>query len=92
MLFTGWNAYYVINNTSEKAKTVFNIRLNNYREDTKNPKAILACRHFQQQDRNLNSRIKLIIINNVVNNSSSKDILREGLIRHKNFEIQKLKT
>ena len=33
-----------------KAETVFNIRMNNHRKDTKDPNAILACRHFQQQD------------------------------------------
>ena len=29
-----------------KAETTFNIRLNNHRKDTKDPHAILACRHF----------------------------------------------
>ena len=29
-----------------KAETTFNIRLNNYRKDTKKPTAILACRRF----------------------------------------------
>ena len=29
-----------------KAETVFNIRLNNHRKDTKNQNAILACRDF----------------------------------------------
>ena len=31
-----------------KAKTAFDIRLNNHKKDIKNPNAILAYRHFQQ--------------------------------------------
>ena len=92
MLFTWWNAYYVINNTSEKAETVFNIRLNNYREETKNPNAIIACRRFKRQGHNFNSQIKFTITDKLVNTSSSKDILCEDLIQHKNFLIKKLKT
>ena len=71
---------------------MFNIRLNNYREDTKNTNAILACRHFERQGHNFNRHIKFIIIDKLVNTSGSKDILREGLIQHKNFLIQKPKT
>ena len=35
-----------------KVETVFNIRLKNHRKYTKNPKATLTCRHFQQQRHN----------------------------------------
>ena len=62
-----------------KAEIAFNIRLNNHRKDTKS--ATLACRHFQQQGLNSNSHIKFIIIDKLVNTSSSKDILRERLKR-----------
>ena len=69
----------------DKAETALNIRLNNHRRDTKDPNAILACRHFQQQGRNFNCHAKFIIIGTLVNTSSSKDILRERLIQRKNF-------
>ena len=44
-----------------KAETAFNIRLDNHRKDTKDPNAILACRHFQQQGHNFNCRAKFIV-------------------------------
>ena len=34
-----------------KNETLFNIRLNNHREDVKDPKAILADKHFQRNVR-----------------------------------------
>ena len=80
MLFTWWNAYYVINNTSEKAQTVFNIRLNNYGEETKNPNAITACRHFERQGHNFNSHIKFTITDKPVNNSTSKTNTTQKLL------------
>ena len=70
-----------------KAETAFNSRLNNHRKDIKNPNAILACRHFQQQGHNFNSHAKSIIIDKLVNTFSSKDILRERLIQRENFWI-----
>ena len=60
-----------------KAETAFNIELNNHRKDTKNPNAILACRHFQQQGHNFISHAKFIITDKLVNTSGSKEILRE---------------
>ena len=70
-----------------KAETVFNIRLNNHRKDTKDLNSMLACRHFLQQ-----GHAKFIILGKLVNASSSKDILRERLIQRENFWIKKLKT
>ena len=49
-----------------KAETGFNIRLNNNRKDTKNPNAILACKHFQQQGHNFNSHAKFINIDKLI--------------------------
>ena len=71
-----------------KAQTAFNIRLNNHREDTKNPNTIRACRHFQQQIHS--SHVKFIIIDKLVNTFSSKGILRERLMQREYFWIQKL--
>ena len=64
-----------------KAETAFNIRLNNHRKDSKNPNAILTCRHFQQQGHKFNSHAKFIIIDKLVNTSNSKDILCKCLIQ-----------
>ena len=76
----------------EKAETVFNIRLNNHRKDTKTLNAILTCRHFQQEGQNFNNHAKFIIIDKPVNTSSSRDISRERLTQQETFLIQKLKT
>ena len=70
-----------------KAETAFNIRLNNHRKDTENPNAILACRPFQQHGHNFNSHAKFIIIDKLVNTSSSEGILHERLIQRENFWI-----
>ena len=43
----------------KKAETAFNIRLDNCRKDTKDPNAILACRHFQQQFAILTAMVNL---------------------------------
>ena len=75
-----------------KAETPFNIRLNNYRKDTKDPNAILACKYFRQQGHSFNSHAELIILDKLVNTSSSKDSLLERLIQREDFWIQKLKT
>ena len=63
-----------------KTETPFNIRLKNHRRDTKNLNAILACRHFQQQGHKFNSHDKFVIIDKLVNTSSSEDSL-ERLIQ-----------
>ena len=68
-----------------KAETLFNIRLNNHRKDTKDPNTILACRHFQQQGHNFKSHAKSITMDKLVNTSSSEDILHECLIQQENF-------
>ena len=75
-----------------KAVAAFNIILNNHRKDTKNQKAILACRDLQQQGHNCNSHAKFIIIGKLINTSSFKDILLESLIQLENVWVQKLKT
>ena len=62
----------------EKAEPAFNIRLNNNREDTKNPNTILPCRHFQQEGQKFNSHAKFVIINKLVNTSSSKEIYEKA--------------
>ena len=68
-----------------RADTAFNIRSNNHRKDTKDLNVILACRHLQEQGHNFNSHAKFIIIDTLVNISSSKDILRERIIPLEDF-------
>ena len=41
----------------EKAETASNLRLNNYRKDTKEPNSILACKHFQEQENNFSKML-----------------------------------
>ena len=84
-----------INNNNQyvgKGETAFKIRLDNHRKVTKDPNTILPYRHFQQQGRNCNNHAKFIIINELVNTSSSKDILRKRLIKRENLWIQTRKT
>ena len=50
-----------------KAKTAFNLRLNNHRRDTKKPNSILACKHFQQEVHNFNKHAKFTFIDKLVN-------------------------
>ena len=59
-----------------KAEAALNIRLKNHRKDTKNPNAILACRHFQQQGHNFNSHAKLTVIDKLANISALKTFTR----------------
>ena len=47
----------------------------------------LARGHFQQQSHNFNSHAKFIIIDKLVNTSSSKEILCKCLIQQENFWI-----
>ena len=75
-----------------KADTGFNLRLNNHKKDTKNPNAILACKHFQEKIHNFNKHTKFIIIVKLVNLHGSKEALREFLVTRENFWIQKSKT
>ena len=73
--------------TSTTTEPAFNIRLNNHRKDTKNPKAILVCRHLQQQGHNFNSHAKSIVI--------AKYLILPALVSRtfntmRNFQTQKL--
>ena len=45
-----------------KSETTFNIRLNNHRKDIKNPNAIEACKHFNNNEHTFGKPGKFIII------------------------------
>ena len=52
------------------AETAFNIQLNSYKNDVKNPHSkiiLLACKHFQEKSHNINKRAKFIIIDKLTN-------------------------
>ena len=65
------------------AETAFNLRLNNYRKDTRKPNSILACKDFQEKGHNFNKHAKFIIIDKLVNLHGSKEALQEMLVKEK---------
>ena len=72
---------------ARKAETVFNLRLNNHRKDTKKLNSILTCKHFQEKGHNSNKNAKFVIITKLENLYSSKNKLREMLVMRENFWI-----
>ena len=75
-----------------KAKTAFNLRLNNHRKDTKKSNSILVCKHFQGKGHYFNKHAEFIIIDKLLNLHGSKEELQEMLVIDENFWIQKLKA
>ena len=76
-----------------KAKTAFNILLNNHRKDVKNPKAIPVDKHFSQTGHNFNLHSKFITIEQLQDiEKTSNEILKERLKTRETFWIKKLKT
>ena len=78
----------------EKAETAFNVPLNNHKNDLKypHPKAVLACKHFREDNRNCNKHAKFIIIDKLTNAKKPKENLWQRLIQRENFWIQTLDT
>ena len=74
-----------------KAELSFN-RLHNHRKDVKTVDAIMACKHFQQENHNFNKYAKFTIIDQLTNTSKSKETLTQRLIERENFWILKLDT
>ena len=70
-----------------KAKTAFNIRLNNHIKDTKDLNAIVTCKHFQVVGHNFNHSLNFIIIEKYENIKSTKDIFRKRLIQIANSGV-----
>ena len=75
-----------------KAKTAFNLRLNDHRKDTKKSNSILVCKHFQGKGHYFNKHAEFIIIDKLLNLHGSKEELQEMLVIDENFWIQKLKA
>ena len=66
--------------------------MNNHRKDVKDPKAILADKHFQKNGHRFNEQARFTIIDSLTNTNVEKKILRERLIQRKNFWRQKLES
>ena len=58
-----------------KNEILFNIKLNSHRKDVKDPKAILADKHFQKSGHRFNKLARFIIINRLTNTKLGKEIL-----------------
>ena len=74
-----------------KNETPFHIRLNNHRNE-KDPKVILAGKHFQKNGHRFNEHARFTITERLTNTNLDKEILRESLNRRENFWIQTLET
>ena len=76
-----------------KAKTSFNIRLNNHREDVKDPKAIPAEKHFNQTGHNFYLHAKFILIEQLQDiEKTSNEKLKDRLKTRETFKIKNLET
>ena len=76
----------------DENETSFSIRLNSHRKDVKDPKAILADKHFWKNGHSFNEHARFMIIDRLKKTNLDREILRERLIQRKNFWIQKLET
>ena len=79
-----FNLHYV-----SKNETPFNIRLNNHRKNVKDPKLILADKHFRKNSHRFNEHARFVIIDILTNTNLDKEMLRERLIQREKFWIQK---
>ena len=71
------NLQYVGKNKTPR----FNIRLNNYRKDVNDPKAILADKHFQKNGHRFNKHARFTITERLTKTNLDNEILRERLIQ-----------
>ena len=72
-----------------KAKTAFNIRLNNNRKDVNNPKPIPAAFHFRKPGHSFNLHVKFTLMEQLSNiHTTDKETLKFRLKRCKDFWIQ----
>ena len=76
----------------DKDETPFYITLNNHRKDVKDPKAILADKHFQKNGHRFNEHARFTITDKLTNSNLEKEVLSERIIQRENFWIQKLET
>ena len=75
-----------------KIRDPFNLRLNNYRKDVNNSKAIPACNHVKTHGRNFMKHVKFTLTEHLRETSNvSEDTLRLRLKRREEFRLLKSK-
>ena len=74
-----------------KAKTAFNIRINNHRKDVNTPKSIPSDFHFRKPGHSLNLHAKFTLIEQLSNiHKTDQETLQFQLKRSEDFWIQNL--
>ena len=68
-----------------KAGTEFNIRLNKHRKDVWKPDAIPASCHFSGKNRNFNTHVKFILIEQILHIDIDKEKNKERIKQRENF-------
>ena len=75
-----------------KRETIFNLRLNNHRKDSKKKDAILACTHFQKSNRIFQRDAKFVLIEHITKKYNTIEEIRLILKKRENFWILNLLT
>ena len=76
-----------------KSETSFNIRLNNHRKDIKEPNALEACKHFNNNEHTFSKHGEFIITEQLRNiKTTPTETLRLRLKERETFWIKKLET
>ena len=75
-----------------KSETSFNITLNNHRKYSKNKNPILACKHFQNSNRNFQRDAKFTLTEQITKSFTTTEQLQLLLKKRENVWILKLKT
>ena len=77
-----------------KSETKFNIRLNNHRKDSYNPKndTIPACIHYSKNNHDFNRDAMFTILEKIKDETLPPERKRKILMKRENFWITKLKT
>ena len=66
--------------------------MSNYRKDVKDPKVILADKHFWKNGHRFNQHARFVVIDRLTNTNLDKEILRQCHAQREIFWIQKLET
>ena len=75
-----------------KAKTEFNIRLNNHRKGVSKSDAIPASRHFSGKNHNFNTHANFILIKQIRHVDTDTEKIKERLKQRENFWLLTLET
>ena len=75
-----------------KRETIFNLRLNNHRKDSKKKDAILACTHFQKSNHISQRVTKFVLIEQIAKKYNTIEERRLTLKKREKFWIMNLRT